>query len=200
MTNSPLLVGVTGGIGSGKSLVCQIFASLAVPIYDADQNAKRLMTENQTIIEGVQSAFGKESYQDDGKVNRTYLASRVFSNKEALDKLNAIVHPQVALDFSNWVKTHQNYKYLIKEAALIIESESNKTLDKLISVQANKSVRIHRVMMRDDHRSVKDIEEIIENQLSDNAFKKYADYLIDNNDGVMLLPQVMELHSKLKAL
>lgn len=125
----PLTVGVTGGIGAGKTLVTKLFSILNVPIYYADGRAKELM--NSQLVEAITKNFGSESYVD-GKLNRAYLASTVFSNKVELQKLNSIVHPAVALDFENWIKKHSSKSYVIKEAALLVETSSYKQLDKLI--------------------------------------------------------------------
>ena len=135
MSRLPYLVGITGGIGSGKSTVCKVFAQLDIPVYDADSNAKRLMSEDADLIKEIKQNFGEESYLADGLINREYLAEKVFNDKESLEQLNALVHPRVGNDFKAWTATQTNAPYLIKEAALLIESRSYKALNKLIIVK-----------------------------------------------------------------
>jgi dephospho-CoA kinase len=164
--SKPTLIGITGGIGSGKSLITKIFQCLQVPVYDADSRAKRVMTTDGILIDQIKKEFGNLSY--DGKnLNRTFLAGEVFSKPDRLKKLNELVHPRVALDFEQWVAQQANAKYVIKEAALMIESGSSKGLDKLIVVTAPKEIRITRVMKR-DNRSREEVINIMNNQLSED--------------------------------
>src|SRR5687767_11177847 len=115
----PLQIGITGGIGSGKSLVCKIFQHLGVPVYDADSHAKELMTTDGILISQIKKEFGDLSYHDDGSLNRVYLANHVFRDEKKLSLLNSLVHPRVAVDYSTWVKAHHTYAYVLKEAALL---------------------------------------------------------------------------------
>ena len=193
--NRPFSVGVTGGIGSGKTLVTQLFSILKVPIYNADDRARELM--NNQLVHLITSTFGSDSYVD-GKINRTYLATKVFSNKKELEKLNAIVHPAVALDFKNWLQEYLKAKYIIKEAALLVETGSYKQLDKLIVVTSPRQLRIDRIKLRDSFRSEKEIENIISNQTSDAEKIKLADFLITNNEKKLLIPQVLEIDKKIR--
>lgn len=195
--NKPLLVGITGGIGSGKTTVAKIFQVLNVPIYFADDRGKFLLANDEELKAKVIEKFGTKSYTDDGALNRTYLAREVFSNEEKLTQLNGLVHPAVAKDFTSWVDLHTGYDYLIKEAALLFETESYKQLDKTISVMAAKSTRIERVLLRDDQRSKTDVENIMAKQTSDNQRKKLSDYLIQNEGKELLIPQVLKIHQEL---
>ncbi|GAB5528524.1 MAG: hypothetical protein Roseis3KO_03010 [Roseivirga sp.] len=148
----PLLVGLTGGIGSGKTTVSKVFLSLGVPVYYADDRGKWLMLHDEQLRAQVIQHFGAESYQGQ-ELNRAYLAQRVFSDDDELQKLNALVHPAVGRDFAAWVSTHQNHPYLIKEAALIFEGGSYKQLDRVINVSATREMRLQRVLLRDLQRS-----------------------------------------------
>jgi dephospho-CoA kinase len=132
----PLQIGITGGIGSGKSVVCKIFSALNVPVYDADSHAKKLMTTDGILISGIKKEFGDLSYDSQGNLNRVYLASHVFHDEQKLAKLNSLVHPRVALDYQQWVEKNTQYPYVLKEAALLFEAKSNQWLDAVIVVSA----------------------------------------------------------------
>ena len=196
----PVLIGLTGGIGSGKTTVSKVFKSLGVPIYYADDRAKWLMANDEQLKGEIQEAFDAESYDDEGNLNRAYLAERVFPDQKQLSQLNALVHPAVGRDFAAWVKEHRAQPYLLKEAALIFEAGSYKSLDKVIVVTSPKEERIKRVLLRDMQRSREQVLAIIDKQLSENERKRRADYLIDNSGKVLVIPQVMGLDQKLRAL
>lgn len=198
--NKPLLVGLTGGIGSGKTTVSRIFASLGVPVYYADDRGKWLMSHDDQLKAAVTETFGSESYNEAGELNREYLAQRVFSNDEELQRLNGLVHPVVGRDFRSWVDGHADESYLIKEAALIFEGGSYKQLDKVINVSATRETRLHRVLLRDLQRSREQVLSIMEKQLSENERKRRSDYLIDNNGTKLLIPQVLEVDASLRGL
>lgn len=200
MSRLPYLVGITGGIGSGKSTVCKVFAQLDIPVYDADSNAKRLMSEDADLIKEIKQNFGEESYLADGLINREYLAEKVFNDKESLEQLNALVHPRVGNDFKAWTATQTNAPYLIKEAALLIESRSYKALNKLIIVKASQDTKIKRVLLRDAFRSREEVNAIIEKQLSDAVYGEHADFTINNNEEKLILPAIIKLHNKLLLL
>ena len=138
MNNKPILVGITGGIGSGKSTAAKLFEILGVPVYYADDRGKNLLVENTTLCRNVIREFGPESYFDDGSLNREFLAKTVFPNTELLEKLNTLVHPALVQDFENWVSANNQKPYLLKEAALLFETGSYKALDKTICVLASK--------------------------------------------------------------
>lgn len=198
--SKPLLIGLTGGIGSGKTTVSQVFASLKVPIYYADDRGKLLMTEDAELKGQITEVFGAESYDANGSLNRAYLAQKVFSDEEELQKLNAMVHPAVGRDFAAWVNNNLHELYLIKEAALIFEAGSYKQLDKVINVSATKEERLHRVLLRDMQRSREQILAIMEKQLSEGERKSRSDYQIDNNGKKMVIPQVLVIDAALRAL
>lgn len=190
-----LKVGITGGIGSGKSSVCKIFEVLGVPIYYADDRAKALMTTNTDLIAGIKERFGEAAYVN-GQLDRGYLAGKVFNNKEALAALNALVHPAVALDAERWHKEHLKAPYTLKEAALLFEAGSYKQLDKIIVVTAPKKVRIQRVMQR-DNVTAELVEARMNNQWPEEKKVALADYVIDNSGEQELIDQVMQLHQQL---
>lgn len=174
-----MFIGITGGIGSGKTFICEKFKAMGIPVYNADERAKFLMENNLDIIYQLKENFGEEIYSND-KLNRKLLASKVFENKEALAVLNAIVHPAVEKDVADWSEANKNQKYLIKEAALLFETGSYKNLDKTILVHAPEDERILRVMKR-DHSSKEQVLARINNQLSDLEKMEHADFIINNN-------------------
>lgn len=191
----PLHIGITGGIGSGKSLVCRIFNLLGVPVYDADSRAKSIMTTDGILVSQIRKEFGVLSFRADGSVNREYLAEHVFSDPEKLKLLNSLVHPRVGEDFNRWVK-EQDSAYVLKEAALLFEAGSNTSLDKIIVVSAPEELRIKRVLERDKHRTKQQVKDIIRNQLKEEEKLKRADYIIVNDESKPLIPQVLKLHKQ----
>lgn len=189
-----LKVGVTGGIGSGKSMVCNLFKCLEVPVFNADEAGRRLLEEDRNIIEQVQDIFGGEIIFE-GKPDRKKIAEIVFSNPGKLKQLNSVIHPAVRKNFNEWA-AEQSTPYVIDEAAILFETGIYKQLDFMILVIAPEQLRIKRVMQRDgsDERAVK---ERMENQWSDEEKKKIADFVIMNDGVTPLLPQVMEIHKSI---
>jgi len=194
--NHPLQVGVTGGIGSGKSWICRIFACLGAPVYDADSHARTLMTTDLVLMDHIRSAFGDLSYSSDGVLNRSFLAETVFGHASQREVLNAIVHPRVALDYSDWVKAHRASPYVIKEAALLVESGSANALDVLIVVAAPAALRLKRVLARDPHRDAAAVTRIMDSQLPEHEKMELADNIIHNDESSLVVPQVLELHER----
>lgn len=191
---TPLQVGITGGIGSGKSLICKIFTQLGVPVYDADSHAKGLMTTDGILVSQIKKEFGDLSYYADGGLNRKWLGDHVFSDNGRLEKLNALVHPRVAAHYENWVRTNMDKPYLLKEAALLFESGSYRLLDTIIVVSAPQEVRQKRVLTRDPHRTVEQFKGIVEKQMPEEQKLERADYIIVNDDTRLVIPQVLKLH------
>lgn len=191
-----LWVGITGGIGSGKSTVCRIFQLLGIPVYSADERAKWLMANDAILKSGIRAAFGDESYQTDGTINRAYLAEKVFSDPEKIKQINALVHPAVGKDFKSWTE-NKTSPYILKEAALLFESGANKELDKVINVSSPLKIRMARVLMRDPHRNENQVNQIINQQMPDEEKNELADFVIKNTDNKLLIPQVLEIHRKL---
>lgn len=190
------MVGITGGIGSGKSTVAKIFSILGIPIYYADDRAKWLMANDPDLKKQIQINFGSESYSEDGVLDRSFLASKVFSDEEKVKTINGLVHPAVKADFEKWAHA-QKSPYVLKEAALLFETGSYKDLDKVINVSSPIRIRISRVLMRDPHRNEKQVNDIIDKQLPDEEKNKLADFVIKNTDNKLLIPQVLEIHKQL---
>jgi dephospho-CoA kinase len=194
----PKLVGITGGIGSGKSTVAKIFSILGIPVYYADDRAKWLMANDRELKNKISAAFGLESYLEDGSINRAFLASQVFSDEEKVKTINALVHPAVKMDFETWVN-QQKTPYILKEAALLFETGSYRDLDKTINVSAPLKIRITRILLRDTHRTMEQIHDIIDKQLPDEEKNSLADMVIKNADNKLLIPQVLKIHQELIA-
>ena len=195
--NKPMLVGLTGGIGSGKSTVAKVFEILGVPVYYADDRGKWLLAHNDFLKTQVVDSFGPETYFKNGSLNRVFLAKEVFPDPDKLERLNQMVHPAVAEDFVNWVASNKTQPFLIKEAALLFETESYKSLDHVICVMAPKSVRVQRVLLRDMERPEEQVLQIMEKQVSDGKRKKLADHFINNTGEESIIDQVISLHQKL---
>lgn len=188
-----LRIGLTGGIGSGKSTVAHIFNVLGIPVYSADDASKRLMAEDQELKKNIINSFGKESYTD-GELNRKYLSDQVFNDSKKIELLNSLVHPATLKDAVQWMQK-QNAPYVIKEAALIFESGFNKLLDFVIGVKSPLSLRIKRVMERDNVTSDQ-VEARIKLQIDEQEKINLCDFIIVNDEKQMLIPQVLLLHEK----
>jgi dephospho-CoA kinase len=193
---APLRVGITGGIGSGKTTVCRIFEELGIPVYYADERAKLLMTENELVVSQIKKLFGDQAYLPDHSLNRQRVASIVFKDAAMLAKLNAIVHPAVQLDGENWHKQQYNVPYTLKESALLFEIGSEIFFDKTIAVQAPKSVRLQRTMLRDSQTAAQ-VEARMDKQMDDEKKAQLADYVIINDNEHLLTPQVLNIHRHL---
>ena len=192
-------IGITGGIGSGKSVVARVFAALGVPVYDSDTRAKWVMAHDPVLRQQLLAAFGTATYDAAGQLDRPYLAGQVFGNAERLAQLNGLVHPRVGEDFATWVATQAaaGHRYVLKEAALLFESGAYKTLDGIITVFAPPEMRVARVLSRDPHRSAADVQNIISQQLSEAERLARANYVIYNDDSQLVLPQVLALHDEM---
>ena len=188
------IVGLTGGIGSGKTTVAKLFESLNIPIYIADVEAKRLMSTSTAIKEKLIALFGDKAYHDN-ELNRAFIADKIFNDTVYLDQMNAIVHPEVGLHFKNWLK-HQDSPYVIKEAAIIFEHQKQDQYDLIISVIADKDNRIKRVTDRDQSTPEK-VLAIMKNQTNDIEKAKLSDYVIMNNDKSTLQNQVLKIHKSI---
>jgi dephospho-CoA kinase len=207
------IIGLTGGIGSGKSIVAKVFANMGVPVFDADATAKQIMNTSEEIKEKLIAAFGEDVYTSTNEIvpesnvigtaskqfvlNKAYLSKIVFSDAHQLVILNSIVHPitlKAAMDWAN----AQTTPYVIKEAALFFESGSSQGIHKIIGVSAPKSLRIHRVMKR-DQCSKEEVEKRMLNQIDESLKMKLCDWVVVNDDQQLLLPQVVALHEKIIA-
>ena len=189
-----MIVGLTGGIGSGKTTVAKLFKELGVPVYNSDLRAKKLMKNSGEIRTAVIDLLGKDSYVLE-RLNKKYIADKVFSNKELLQKLNAIVHPAVRNDFLRWVKSKKT-PYVIQEAAILFENSSYSNFDKIILVKAPKKVRLERILER-DNGSKEEILARMENQWDDSEKIPLSDYIIENIDLDQTKLQVEQIHHQL---
>ncbi len=189
-------IGITGGIGSGKTTVCHLFETLHIPVYYADDAAKWLMNNNADLIIAIKNAFGSDVYNDQNQLQRTKLASIVFSNANARKLLEGFVHPAVEQHNQQWIEQHKNAPYVLKEAALVFESGSYKHLDKVITVTAPLELRISRVTKR-DNATVEQVKARIAAQMPDEEKIRLSDFVIYNNEQQMLIPQVMHIHEQI---
>ncbi len=189
-------IGVTGGIGSGKSMVCRVFETLGVPVYYADERA-RWLTEHDPILKAdIVRVLGTQAYDPLGRYNRSWVASQVFAEPLLLNQLNALIHPRVLADTALWVGQHADKPYVVKEAALMRAAGDGNTLDKVIVVVAPVALRMARIQIRDPHRTVPEIQHIIDRQVSDDERLRMADYVLHNDETALLLPQIVRLHQE----
>src|ERR1700761_4692595 len=188
-----LKVGITGNIGSGKTTVSKVFELLGVPVFYADDAAKNIMVTDALLMEQIKEAFGKESYFEDGSLNRKHIAGIVFNDQQQLTKLNSLTHPAVFRAFDHWVAKIHDVPYVLKEAALLFESDSYKMCDKSIMVTAPLELRIKRVIERDGLTK----DEILSReakQFSEEKKLELADHVIKNDNSELVIPQVLALH------
>ena len=192
--STPKIVGLTGGIGSGKTTVANFFSQLGVPVYIADLEAKGLMKRSKVIKRKLLQLFGKDAYIG-VDINKPYIASKIFNDVSLLEKMNNIVHPKVASHFKRWLKK-QDAPYVIKEAAIIFENGSYQSLDFIITVIASENIRIKRVMAR-DQSTEKKVRDIIKNQWSDEEKVKLSNFIIENIKLEDTKNQVKKIHQKI---
>ncbi|MDB4752882.1 dephospho-CoA kinase [Winogradskyella sp.] len=189
-----VVVGITGGIGSGKTTISNYLKSFGIPLYVADKEAKALMNRSKVIKQKLIQLFGDEAYVD-GKLNRPFLAKMIFKDKSLLNQMNAIVHPKVASHFKRWLKK-QDAPYILKEAAIIFENNLQSNYDYIITVVANENLRIERILDREDTTREK-VKAVINNQWTDSHKKKLSDFVISNNDLDQAKKQALQIHKKL---
>jgi len=185
-------IGITGGIGSGKTTVCEIFKLLGVPVFHADAEAKNLQNNDLQIRELLVNLFGKHIYSLDGMLDRKKLARLIFNDSAALANVNAIIHPAVRQSFQKWTDNHLDSSYILYEAAILLESGYATDFDRNILVLADEKLRIERVIRR-DHISKVLVKQRINNQMPDSQKIKIVDYIIENNNEKLLFPQIIEL-------
>ncbi len=190
-------VGLTGGIGSGKTTVAKIFELLGIPVYYADDAAKRIMNEDEELKTAIKKQFGEEAYKN-GDLDRNYLAAKVFNNPYQLELLNSLVHPATIRDAVKWMN-QQKAPYTIKEAALIFESGAAEQLDYVIGVYAPAELRIKRTMER-NNASYDEVVKRMNNQVDEKIKMKLCDFIIQNDEQQLVIPQVIELHQNLLRL
>src|SRR5215210_3515588 len=192
-----LKIGLTGGIGSGKSVVANIFKVLGIPVFDADTEAKLIMEKDEQLALSIQKLFGEEAYTDK-KLNRKYLANIVFDDPDKLEQLNSLVHPAAIHAANTWMNL-QTTPYVVKEAALLFESKSASQLDFIIGVYAQKTLRIKRVMERDNATAEKVVARM-SRQIDEEEKMKLCDFIVVNNEEQLVIPQVLQLHEKLLSM
>ena len=185
-------IGITGGIGSGKSTACEIFKLLGVSVFHADDEAKNLQNNNLQIKNHLIELFGEHLYSEDGLLDRKMLAGLIFNDTKALAKVNAIIHPAVRQNFLKWVENKQNDNYVLYEAAILLESGYLVDFDRNILILADEKIRIERVMKRDSI-SEELVKERIKNQMSDIEKINLVDYVLENSDDKLLIPQIIAL-------
>lgn len=198
MSLNILKVGITGGIGVGKTTICKVFELLGVPVYYSDDAAK-IVIETQDVMTKLLKAFGGAVLTSDGTLDKKKLAAIVFSDKEKLSVLNSIVHPAVNSHFKQWMSFHTNAPYIIKEAAILFESGASLAMDKVITVIAPLELKIQRAMLR-DASTREQIEERIRNQMSDEEKIKRSDFVIYNDNQRLVIPQAITTHEAILKL
>ncbi|NOT38738.1 MAG: dephospho-CoA kinase [Saprospiraceae bacterium] len=192
-------VGLTGGIGSGKSTVAEIFKTLGIPIYNSDKEAKKLIQNSPKLRNSIIELLGEESYTNE-ELNRKFIAKKVFQNEKLLKQLNAIVHPEVFQDYEKWIHTiDKNIPYVIKESALLLDVQKHQAVDHIVLVFTPLLLRIKRIMAR-DKISHEEVVNRMKNQKSDKEFLEASDYVIVNDELHPLIPQVLEIHKVLTSL
>jgi len=196
--SKPIQIGLTGGIGSGKSTVAKMFEVLHVPVYYADERSKFILQNNTQVKEKIKREWGDKVFDDKGAVDRKALAQIVFNNEVELHKLNAIMHPLVADDYNKWL-SFQSSTFVIKEAAILVESGSYKTCDKIIVVTVPEEVAIDRVMAR-DKATKEEVVARMSKQMPLQEKIKYAHFVVVNDGVEMLIPQVLEIFNKIKRI
>ena len=192
-----LRIGLTGGIGSGKSVVAKVFETLGIPVYYADDAARKLMNSDKELKAAIIKNFGTGSYTN-GELDRKYMADIVFNDKEKLDLLNSLTHPATIRDAEEWINK-QSSAYIIKEAALLFESGADKHLDYVIGIDAPLKLRIKRVMARDG-TSKEEIMKRINRQMDEKKKMKRCDFVIINDEQQLVIPQVIKFHKKFSVL
>lgn len=195
-------IGITGGIGSGKSVVCRLFRVLGVPVYDSDARARWVMAHDPALRAELQAAFGAATFDAQGRLDRPYLARLAFHDPTQLARLNALVHPHVGQDFARWAnaQAQAGHACVLKEAALLYESGAYRQLDQIITVFAPQALREARVLHRDPHRTLADVQAIIGKQLSEEEKLRRADFVIYNDDQHPLIPQVLKVNGEILSL
>jgi dephospho-CoA kinase len=195
MRNRLLKVGITGGIGSGKTIVCRIFEMLGIPVYYADIKAKNLIENNPEIKANIINTFGQSSFTPEG-YNRKYMASLVFNNFDLLEKLNAIVHPSVTNDFKEWCQEHSSAQYVVHESAVLFESGVHEITDYIIVIDAPLEQRIKRIKERDSITD-QEIMKRINNQWPSEKLSSLANWVIHNDNNNLVIPQVIKIHEQI---
>lgn len=190
-----LKIGITGGIGSGKTTICKVFELLGIPVFYADTAAKSVMQNDPVLVNAVKELFGDKSYSPTGLLDRAYLAAKVFADENELKKLNSIVHPAVFRAFDQWSLKQDNVPYVVKEAALLYESKSYQDCNYTILVTSPMELKLKRVISR-DKTTEEEVRKRMLRQWSDEEKEKLASFVLNNNEGHFLLPEIIKLHNR----
>lgn len=182
LINNKKIIGLTGGIGSGKTTVAKFIQEMGFPVYFSDDRAKEIVNDDEVLKNNIKELLGEEAYDESGRYDRKYVADLVFNNEELLKQLNGLIHPAVKLDFENWVAS-QKTEFVFKETALLFELNLNESCYKSVLVTADDNIRIKRVMDR-DQKTYREIEAVIDKQMPEKDKIKRADFVIYNNDGI----------------
>lgn len=193
-----LKVGITGGIGSGKTIICEVFKQLGIPVYYADTAAKNLYNTDEQLKIGIIELFGENLYANN-TLDKKALASIIFNNKTALHKVNQLVHPAVARDFEQWALYHKSAPYVLQEAAILFESKTNRLMDKTITISVSEDIRVQRASLR-DKVTPNEIKQRLQHQLTEDERNQLADFIIINDNSQPVLPQILRIHNTLKDL
>ena len=191
-----LKIGITGGIGSGKTTICQIFRMFGIPVFEADERAKILLDNNEKIKNGLIHLFGKGIYIPGNGVDRKKLAEIIFNDEIQLQKVNSLVHPEVRVDFQNWLE-EQNPPYIIHEAAILFESGFYKMMDFTILISAPEEMRIKRIVERENVDAEK-VKERIQRQWTDDEKRKFASFEIVNDNSSLIIPQIIKIDKNIR--
>lgn len=191
-----MIVGITGGIGSGKSMVSRCLRSMGYLVFEADKVASAMLDQDPKVVAKVTGLLGQQSYHTDGSANKPYIAGKVFNDQQLLNGLNAILHPAVEDAFQKWIHENREQKILFKEAAILFESGANRSVDKVLAVVAPEDIRIGRVQQR-DARSREEIEKIMRKQMNQDALISKSDFVIHNDDHTLVLPALISVLSQL---
>lgn len=195
------LIGITGGIGSGKSTIASMFQTLGIPLFDADASAKQIMAKNEDVKRALIALLGDEAYTTEGMLDRAYIASKVFENKPLLEKMNSVVHPEVYNDLERWMRHEDQMKapYLIQESAILFEENLVSRFYKVILVVAPEEIRIERVVSR-DNTTPDQVKKRIANQWPDEKKLPLADFIMYNDGNRPLIRQVKDVDSMIRSL
>ncbi|MFM8916905.1 MAG: dephospho-CoA kinase [Bacteroidota bacterium] len=193
----PRLVGITGGIGSGKSTIARCLQAMGYLVFNADEQASSALEQNAEVVLQIKALIGNEAYDSNGKANRVFIASKVFADRELLKQMNSILHPVVRKMFEDWVANHKSEKILFKEAAILFESGANQQVDEVIAVVAPENVRLRRVLKR-DKRSEKEIQDIMSRQMNQDELVAKCQHVIINDDHTPVMPALLEILKKLE--
>jgi dephospho-CoA kinase len=191
------VLGLTGGIGSGKSTVAMVFKTLGVPVYNSDDRGREMYFDPEVRIK-VEALLGKKAYRGERELDREFVRKKIFSDPAMLVRINDIIHPAVKKDFQLFKRRHKKSAYVIKETALLFEAGIDKSVDKILLITATMTLRMERLKKRDAHLSETEIEAVIAKQWGDEEKSKKADWVIENNEEKLLLPQILKVHESLR--